>query len=90
MIIQKFLFWIDSKTVKVKNIYIYITLSVITIENLETLKKSYVFDKTLVLPIISGKWGQKDEVIFEETRSTEILNFLVQLKIHRYFRNVTE
>ena len=36
-------------------------------------KISYIFYKTLVLSIISGKFGVKDKIIFQEEESIDIL-----------------
>ena len=55
-----------------------IALSVRSLENLKTVKYlSYIFDKTLVLSIISDKCGNKGEEVFEKEDLTEILKFFV-------------
>ena len=51
-------------------------LFVVSIENLKTLKYAFL-KKTLVLFIISSKCGNKDEKIFKEAESIEILKLLV-------------
>ena len=48
-------------------------LSTISIENSEV---SYIIGKTLVLSIICDKCGSKDENIFNEKESTEILKII--------------
>ena len=42
----------------------------------KNLKTSYIFDKTLVPPIICHKRGSKDETIFKKEESIDILKIL--------------
>ena len=57
-----------------------ITLNVISIGNLKTLKHHTFFDKTLVLSVICDKCGTKNEKIFKEEEETEILKILDLIK----------
>ena len=43
-------------------------------------KISYIFNKTLVLSIICDKCGSKDEELFKEEKSIEILKILILIK----------
>ena len=39
-------------------------------------KKSYIFEKTLVLSVISSKWKNEDEKRFKEGESIEVLKIV--------------
>ena len=53
-----------------------IVLSVICIENLETLKYHVFLKKTLVLSIICDECSSRDEAIFKEQESFEVLEII--------------
>ena len=53
-----------------------LALSAISIENLKAKKNIMYFDETLVLYFVCGKHGSKDEEIFKDENSTEILKIL--------------
>ena len=53
----------------------YIALFVVSTEN-ENLKVVYLFEKTLVLSIISSKCKNKDKKIFKAEESIETLNII--------------
>ena len=57
-----------------------IVLSVISIKNLKTSKYHTFFDKRLILSIICGKWGSKNEKVFKEEESIETLKVLSLIK----------
>ena len=55
-------------------------LSVISIESLKTLKYQRLFNKILGISIICGKCGSKDDELFQEEESIEILKILGLIK----------
>ena len=55
----------------------YIVLFVASIENLKKPKRSYLLEKTLSLSIICSNCNNKEERLFKEDESIEILKFLV-------------
>ena len=62
-----------AKIIKVKKIYCFICCNYRKFENL---KISYIFEKTLVLSIISSKCENEDEKTIKEEESIEIINIL--------------
>ena len=74
------MFSIDSKKVKIKNIYCVIC---------GKYRVLYTFDKILVLSIICGKCGNEDQKIFKEEEATEILKirYLI-INTQEYKKNI--
>ena len=67
------MFPINSKKIKIKN---SILLFCGKYRKLKNPKVSYIFEKILVLSIICSKCGSKDEKIFKEKESLEVLKIL--------------
>ena len=53
-------------------------------------KISYLSEKTLLLSIICSKCKNKDEKIFKEEESTDILKIIALIKIYNYFKNTSQ